>query len=77
VSRASAAPSATLDALGSSSISSSSISPESAVDGGIGVKVRPRVLSGVQPTGKLTLGNYLGAIRQWVDLQVPSSKQRS
>lgn len=28
-----------------------------------------RVLSGVQPTGKLTLGNYLGAIKQWVDLQ--------
>jgi len=28
-----------------------------------------RVLSGVQPTGKLTLGNYLGAIKQWVELQ--------
>eukprot|EP00667_Euglena_gracilis_P007575 EG_transcript_7650 len=28
-----------------------------------------RVLSGVQPTGTLTLGNYLGAIKQWVDLQ--------
>lgn len=26
----------------------------------------PRVLSGVQPTGMLHLGNYLGAIRQWV-----------
>lgn len=25
-----------------------------------------RVLSGVQPTGSLHLGNYLGAIRQWV-----------
>ena len=25
----------------------------------------PRVLSGVQPTGELHLGNYLGAIRQW------------
>ena len=25
-----------------------------------------RVLSGVQPTGTLHLGNYLGAIRQWV-----------
>lgn len=25
-----------------------------------------RVLSGVQPTGALHLGNYLGAIRQWV-----------
>jgi len=28
-----------------------------------------RVLSGVQPTGTLHLGNYLGAIRQWVDFQ--------
>lgn len=26
---------------------------------------RKRVLSGVQPTGSLHLGNYLGAIRQW------------
>lgn len=28
-----------------------------------------RVLSGVQPTGTLHLGNYLGAIRQWVQNQ--------
>ena len=28
-----------------------------------------RIFSGVQPTGNLTLGNYLGAIRNWVDLQ--------
>lgn len=28
-----------------------------------------RVLSGVQPTGTLHLGNYLGAIRQWVKNQ--------
>jgi tryptophanyl-tRNA synthetase len=27
------------------------------------------VLSGVQPTGALHLGNWLGAIRNWVDLQ--------
>jgi len=27
------------------------------------------VLSGVQPTGTLHLGNYLGAIRNWVNLQ--------
>jgi tryptophanyl-tRNA synthetase len=26
----------------------------------------PRVLSGLQPSGDLHLGNYLGAIRQWV-----------
>ena len=30
---------------------------------------RKRVLSGVQPTGSLHLGNYMGAIRNWVDLQ--------
>jgi tryptophanyl-tRNA synthetase len=31
---------------------------------------RPRVLSGIQPTAdSFHLGNYLGAIRQWVDLQ--------
>lgn len=29
----------------------------------------PRVFSGIQPTGNLTLGNYLGAIRNWVPLQ--------
>ena len=29
----------------------------------------PRVLSGVQPTGALHLGNWLGAIRNWVELQ--------
>lgn len=28
-----------------------------------------RVLSGVQPTGSLTLGNYLGAIRNWIPFQ--------
>ncbi len=28
-----------------------------------------RILSGVQPTGNLHLGNYLGAIRNWVTLQ--------
>lgn len=38
------------------------------------VKVK-RILSGVQPTGSLHLGNYLGAIRQWVDFQnSPSNK---
>ncbi|HET8712077.1 MAG TPA: tryptophan--tRNA ligase [Gemmatimonadales bacterium] len=31
--------------------------------------VTRRVFSGIQPTGKLHLGNYLGAIRVWVDLQ--------
>jgi len=30
---------------------------------------RQRVLSGIQPTGNLHLGNYLGALRNWVDIQ--------
>jgi tryptophanyl-tRNA synthetase len=29
----------------------------------------PRILSGIQPTGDMHLGNYVGAVRQWVDLQ--------
>jgi len=28
-----------------------------------------RVFSGVRPTGELHIGNYLGAIKQWVELQ--------
>jgi len=28
-----------------------------------------RIFSGVQPTGNIHLGNYLGALRNWVDLQ--------
>ena len=28
-----------------------------------------RIFSGVQPTGNLHLGNYLGAIRNWVNYQ--------
>ena len=28
-----------------------------------------RIFSGVQPTGSLHLGNYLGAIRNWARLQ--------
>src|SRR6059058_6273671 len=39
--------------------------PEAASGGG-----RPRVLSGIQPTAdSFHFGNYLGALRQWVDLQ--------
>lgn len=30
---------------------------------------QPRLLSGIQPTGKMHLGNYLGAIQNWVTLQ--------
>ena len=28
-----------------------------------------RIFSGIQPTGNLHLGNYLGAIKNWVNLQ--------
>lgn len=31
--------------------------------------MKKRIFSGAQPTGSLHLGNYLGAIRNWVDLQ--------
>ena len=30
---------------------------------------KPRVFSGIQPSGGLTLGNYLGAIRRFVEMQ--------
>ncbi|MBV5261067.1 tryptophan--tRNA ligase [Synechococcus moorigangaii CMS01] len=30
---------------------------------------KQRILSGVQPTGNLHLGNYLGAIQNWVEIQ--------
>ncbi|KAL1491867.1 hypothetical protein ABEB36_012397 [Hypothenemus hampei] len=29
----------------------------------------PKVFSGIQPTGSIHLGNYLGAISQWLELQ--------
>jgi len=28
-----------------------------------------RVFSGIQPTGEIHIGNYLGAIKQWIELQ--------
>ena len=30
---------------------------------------KPVVLSGCQPSGQLTLGNYMGALKQWVSIQ--------
>ena len=30
---------------------------------------KKRILSGIQPSGALTLGNYVGALRNWVQLQ--------
>jgi tryptophanyl-tRNA synthetase len=32
-------------------------------------KITPRVFSGMQPTGSLHLGNYLGAMLQWIKMQ--------
>src|SRR3546814_15035621 len=32
------------------------------------VKSKPVVLSGIQPSGRLTIGNYLGALKNWVQL---------
>jgi len=29
-------------------------------------KAKPRVLSGIQPSGEIHIGNYLGAVRTWV-----------
>ncbi len=31
--------------------------------------MKPRILSGVQPSGALHIGNYLGAVKNWVRLQ--------
>lgn len=33
------------------------------------MKITPRVFSGMQPTGSLHLGNYLGAMLQWIEMQ--------
>lgn len=38
--------------------------------GSLKLPVKKRVVSGVQPTGNLHFGNYLGAIKQWADNQV-------
>jgi tryptophanyl-tRNA synthetase len=45
-------------------IVSKDIATPSATDAA--TQIRPRVLSGIQPSGNFHLGNYLGAIRNWV-----------
>ena len=30
---------------------------------------KKRILSGIQPSGALTIGNYVGALKNWVQLQ--------
>ena len=32
-------------------------------------EAKKRIFSGIQPSGILTIGNYLGALKNWVDLQ--------
>jgi len=32
-------------------------------------QAKPRVFSGIQPSGNLHIGNYLGALTQWVNMQ--------
>jgi tryptophanyl-tRNA synthetase len=56
--------------MSTTSSSSPTDAPETTTEAPAKQKIRAeRVLSGVQPTGSLHLGNYLGAIRQWVDFQ--------
>ncbi|HFC36076.1 MAG TPA: tryptophan--tRNA ligase, partial [Candidatus Moranbacteria bacterium] len=31
--------------------------------------MKSRIFSGIQPSGNLHLGNYLGAIKSWVEMQ--------
>lgn len=33
-----------------------------------------QILSGIQPTGNIHLGNYFGAIKQWVEYQSPNDQ---
>jgi tryptophanyl-tRNA synthetase len=35
----------------------------------VSTEAKPRIFSGVQPTGNIHLGNFLGAFRNWVALQ--------
>ncbi|KAJ0448335.1 putative tryptophan--tRNA ligase [Helianthus annuus] len=40
--------------------------PEPAVSESSSTSIKKRIVSGVQPTGSIHLGNYLGAIKKWV-----------
>ena len=41
------------------------------------IPARKRVLSGMRPTGKLHLGNYMGALKNWVELQNATNEDGS
>ncbi|MDB4995464.1 MAG: tryptophanyl-tRNA synthetase, partial [Myxococcaceae bacterium] len=36
---------------------------------------RPRVFSGIQPSGELHIGNYLGAVRTWAAMVRDQSEE--
>ena len=36
-----------------------------------------RVFSGIKPTGEMHLGNFLGAVRRWVDTQPPGGSEEA
>ena len=38
-------------------------------DNNVTSETKKRILSGIQPSGALTIGNYAGAIKNWVKLQ--------
>ncbi|CAM9685522.1 unnamed protein product [Chrysoparadoxa australica] len=64
--RASSKGSSQRSSLSRSSLSMSSASAATDAPASTAPKKKQRILSGVQPTGSLHLGNYLGAIKQWV-----------
>jgi tryptophanyl-tRNA synthetase len=45
------------------------ISDRAEGDGSAGLRSKRRVFSGVQPTGKLHIGNYIGALSVWAESQ--------
>ena len=45
------------------------IVPADALPAEVAVSVKPRVVSGMRPTGKLHLGHLVGALDNWVSLQ--------
>ena len=56
-------------AAGAAGAASAPPAPAGEAGAGAATERRKRVLSGVQPTGTLHLGNYFGAIKNWVKMQ--------
>lgn len=71
IARQLAAGSASTELEAKASVAGNGVAPsqEQGQQGEGAVAQRKRVLSGVQPTGRLHLGNYMGAIKNWVGLQ--------